>query len=84
MSAPLKHKQSLKEEVHSLRLARDDEMTDILNLVESRKHLFSGALHHANDLLGAHFFTRHEPALLPDRTASEETDFDEFLRSPLI
>ena len=59
-------------------------MTDILNLVESRKHLFSGALHHANNVLGAHFFAQQEPAMLPDWTASEMTDFDEFLRSPLI
>lgn len=55
-------------------------MADILDLVESRKHLFADVLSEANNLLAAHFFAQKEPALLPDLTGSELTDFDEFLR----
>ncbi len=58
-------------------------MADILNLVESRKHLFSDALRDANNLLSAHFFVQKKSPLLPDLTVSEITDIDEFLRSAL-
>ena len=64
-----------------MRLAHDDEMAVILDLVESRKHPFSDALHSANNLLGSHFFAHKESALLPDLTVAELTDWDEFLRS---
>lgn len=59
-------------------------MADILDLVESRKHLFSDALRDADNLLNAHFFARKKPALMPDLTVTESTEFEEFLRSALV
>ncbi|KAL8738589.1 MAG: hypothetical protein Q9181_000640 [Wetmoreana brouardii] len=65
-----------------LRLTHDDEMAAILDLIETRRHLFADALRDANAILGAHFFAQHRSALLPEPTGADTTaDFEEFLRT---
>jgi hypothetical protein len=68
--------------VYSLRLANNDEMAAISELLESRKHIFGDALQNANNLFRVHLLTGEQPGLITDAGVSEEADWDEFLAPP--
>ena len=75
-------RQTLTHGICSLRLAHEDEMVEILDLIESRKHLFVDALQSANSLMSTHFVAQKTPATpLPSAMTSvpDLIDFDDLL-----
>ncbi|KAI0387435.1 hypothetical protein F5Y04DRAFT_286582 [Hypomontagnella monticulosa] len=74
---------SLSDE--DLRLAHDNVVTCVLNLIDSRKHLFADVLQEANNILDAHFFPQNRNAHLTDMYSPsrlESANWDDLLDAP--